>query len=112
MFQSNEMWYVPDVKPDKQADDSLRLQHCRVVLDIAVDKVNIALHLLVQAALIDSVEVVVVDTNSLMDEFEPHSKFREKYSNFEGWEEYVKLREFSLCLFGVCSESLDSNFYS
>lgn len=63
------------MKPDKQADDSLRLQHCLVALDTVAGKVNIALHQPVQAEPIDFVGVVVVDTNPLMDEFVRHSKY-------------------------------------
>lgn len=59
--------------PGKRADDSFRWLRCLEASDNVVDRVNIALHLLVPTGLIDSVAEVVVDMNPLMDEFVPHS---------------------------------------
>lgn len=61
--------------PDKRADDSFRWLRCLEASDTVVDRVNIALHLLVPTGQIDSVAEAAVDMNSLMDEFVPHSTF-------------------------------------
>lgn len=63
--------------PDKRADDSFLWRHCPEALDTAVDRVNIASLLLVPIGQIDSVAEAVVDKNSLLDEFVPHSKFEQ-----------------------------------
>lgn len=68
---------LPDVMPDMRADDSFQWLHFPEALDTVVDRANIALHQPVPAGQIDSVAEAAVDTSSLMDEFVPHSVFRQ-----------------------------------
>lgn len=67
--------HLPGAMPDKRADDSFRWLRCLEASGTVVDRVNIALHLLVLTGQIDSVAEAVVDMNPSMDEFVPHSAF-------------------------------------